>query len=178
MSAGGFWGPYYSQRDPISTTAEDTMAIEVDQSSGLHIFEVHAPTAGISFFAVVCGLVAIALAYGCYRKCCYMRLFGPSTYPSPPAPTPFPAPPTPAPQPSLEPLLQVMAFQSALQHQQRPALTYEPRQQFPSGRIYEPDPEVVVHPTSQEARFKRAPAAAPRGQPATSPPPPATDFDL
>ena len=75
MVHGAFWGPYYSPSSKTTTPAPTEMAIEVEQSSGFHVFELHAPTAGVSFFAIVCALIAVGLAYGCYKRCCFGRLF-------------------------------------------------------------------------------------------------------
>ena len=81
MSGIGFWGPYYApkeEKDPLLQLEEedDEMPTEIDESSGFHVLEIHAPTAGISFFAIALGLLAIGLAYGCYRRCCYAKIFG------------------------------------------------------------------------------------------------------
>ena len=161
MSSGGFWGPYYSPEDDFEWTTRPpttVMPVEIEQNSGFHILEIHAPSAGISFFAIVCGLIAVALAYGCYKRCCYARLFGPAptqfSVPPPPPPPPPPTAPAPAPASVMEPLLQLMALQGAMGPQRMIA-----DQRFPPGRItaYEDQPQVVVHPPTASARFVKPP---------------------
>ena len=117
MSHGAFWGPYYSRgrTTPSSVSTTSNMVVEVDESSGFHVFELHAPTAGVSFFALVCALIAVGLAYGCYKKCCFGRMFaGLEQAPVPPPPCyPMqPLPPQPHPDP-MQPLLGLLALQQA-----------------------------------------------------------------
>ena len=110
-----FWGPYYSDKELRSSTPppDNEMPVEVEQSTGFHVFELHAPSAGISFFAIVLGLIAVGLAYGCYRKCCFARIFStpPTPWHSMAAPPPVPIAPPPQPD-TLQPLLQLMALQN------------------------------------------------------------------
>ena len=143
-----FWGPYYSQKEVTQRSTE--MPTEVEQSTGFHVFELHAPSAGISFFAIICGLIAIGLAYGCYRRCCFARIFGSQ---SPPANQwiPMTQPPAfiqPPPQPQasdqVQPLLQLLALQ-AMQPSRLPAI-----RQDRSPPRFEPveEPYVPHQPTA------------------------------
>ena len=182
MSGGIFWGPYYTPGESVEWTTESStttsMPIEVEEErGGFHILEIHAPTAGISVFAIACGLVIVVLAYGCYRRCCFARIFGPTPphyAPPPPPPTTTPAPtPAPAPGAQLEPLLQFMALQSAMN---QPRMLTD--QRFPPGRIssFEDEPEVVVHPPRASARFSKPPRPSTSPAAATKPSP--VDLDL
>ena len=66
-----FYGPFYSSNETTTEKPVDNiMPVEVEQSTGFHVFELHAPTAGVSVLTIVVALIAIALAYGCYKKCC------------------------------------------------------------------------------------------------------------
>jgi len=61
-----FYGPYYSAKEATTTNTfeDDIMPVEVEESTGFHVFELHAPTAGVSILTLVVALIAIALAYG------------------------------------------------------------------------------------------------------------------
>ena len=174
MSAGGFWGPYYSAEDNLEWTTRattTTMPVEIEESTGFHVFEIHAPSAGISFFAIVCGLIAVALAYGCYKRCCYARIFGPQ--PTQFAMPPPPPPAQPAPAPAMEPLLQMMAIQNAMSQQRVMA-----GQRYLPGSIttYEDHPEVLVHPPTASARYAKP--ARPSRPSAPRSPSPAASLEL
>lgn len=121
MSGGVFWGPYYSSdrgRKTTTTTEDPIMPVEIDNSSGLHVFELHMPSVGVSFFALIFALIAIGFAYGLYLKCCSG---GPCCGSSQQQ---LPVHHVPAVQQdnSMQPLLQVMALQAMQQQalQQRP----------------------------------------------------------
>ena len=165
-----FYGPNYPYRKlvtekPCVCKCDDTMPIEIDESSGLHVFEIHAPTAGISVFTIAIALVAIALAYGCYKKCCGTFTFtrqNPGMFPMQPMPpmVPFqqqapytapPALPAPAPaSPDIQPLLNMVALQ-AIRNQSSPLAIEQPRlQREPSGTIYTlPEEPVPRRPPSR-----------------------------
>ena len=141
------------------------MPVEVEQSTGFHVIELHAPSVGVSFFAIVCALIAVGLAYGCYKRCCAVRLFPaqPQALPLPPPYTQSLAPAVPPTYDSVQPLLQVMALQHALQnpsaHFPRIPTRYEP------PRIYTLPEESTVTATAvqpspanaEEARAKTPP---------------------
>ena len=158
-----FRGPYYSldwKKTTVRYEEDDTMPVEVEQSSSFHVFEMHAPTAGVSFFAIVLALIAIGLAYGCYRKCCYARIFAPQQ-----SPVAFPLQPmapqlTPAAAPrsidQLQPLLQLLALQGALR---QPALPAPPPPPY-TRRITEL-PEATAVPQRTHQHPQRAPAVQP-----------------
>lgn len=154
MSGGSFWGPYYSREtERATTTTEDPiMPVEIDNSSGLHVFEVHAPSVGMSFFALVMALIALGFAYGLYKKCCSG---GPccGLHPPPP-PVPAVQPPQPA-QDQLQPLLQLLALQSF---------------QRPASPPPMPLPPVCYQPAFETARitaYEDVPTPAPSGLSAT-----------
>ena len=149
MVQGAFWGPYYSRNrgQRIVTTTEDTiMPVEVEQSTGFHVFELHAPSVGVSFFAIVCALIAVGLAYGCYKRCCAVRLFPaqPQALPLPPPYSQSLAPVMPPTYDSVQPLLQVMALQHALQnpstHFPRIPTRYEPPRIYRRSRLRRQQP--------------------------------------
>ena len=173
-----FYGPYYSESATTTKKPFDgtEMPIEVDQSSGFHVFELHAPTAGVSFFALIFALIAIGLAYGCYRRCCSASLLlprfqshpmnaMPQGIPMQPMPTAQPAPPV---QDPLQPLLSMVALQRAISGPAAPSapppLSYEaPRgQREPPGFIYTLPEEPAV-----QSRPPR-PAVAPQATPSAS----------
>ena len=47
----------------------DSVETFVENSSGTHFLEIHAPTAGVSFLAVFIAVVAVIFLYALYRKC-------------------------------------------------------------------------------------------------------------
>ena len=120
MSAIGFWGPYYSEKPgskKVIVTDDNIMPVEVEESSGFHVVELHAPSMGVSFFALVAALIAIGFAYGCYKKCCSSNGF---TLPFFNHPVQQAIPMNPIPPPAqiqtpdpLQPMLQLMALQQA-----------------------------------------------------------------
>ena len=163
MSGGSFWGPYYSRetkRATTTTTEDPIMPVEIDNSSGLHVFEAHAPSVGMSFFTLVMALIALGFAYGLYKKCCSG---GPCCGLGPPPP-PVQAVQTPQPaQDQLQPLLQILTLKLF----QRPAspppmllpsVCYQPA--FETARItaYEDVPSPAPSDLSATPTF---PATAP-----------------
>ena len=172
MSGIGFWGPYYSSSkttvSPLQKALQDddTMPTEIEQSSGFHVFEIHAPTAGVSFLAIVCALIAIGLAYGCYKKCCSVYLRGtgatppwyslqPPAFPMSPVPHYMPPPPPPQPpQPALEQVQLMLAVQQAMQ----PRVPQIRRERSPPR--FTPADEEPSAPPTQESRYQ--PTVEPR----------------
>ena len=47
----------------------DTQTNMVEESSGTHFLEIHAPTAGLGFFTIFALLLSFICLYGLYRKC-------------------------------------------------------------------------------------------------------------
>ena len=130
MSGIGFWGPYYSRAtEKKEEQVIDDMTVEVEQNSGFHLFELHAPSMGVSFFALVAALIALGFAYGCYKKFCGLNsCFGaqpnynavPHSIPMQSMPTnlsyyPPPLPSAPPSSEMIQPLLQMLAMQNANQ---------------------------------------------------------------
>ena len=131
-----FYGPYYSERErkPETNNYQDnTMPVEVEESSGFHVFEVHAPTAGISFFSFIVALIAIAMAYGCYRKCCAAYMSFGRQQPQQPQAIQMQPIQAPAQPDQLQPLLQIMALQALRPTAPALELPPPPRQCEPSG---------------------------------------------
>ena len=168
MVQGAFWGPYYSRDrgQRIVTTTEDTiMPVEVEQSTGFHVIEIHAPSVGVSSFAIVCALIAVGLAYGCYKRCCAMRLFPaqPQAMPLPPPYTQSLAPAAPPAYDTVQPLLQVMALQHALQNPSAQLSRIPSR--YETSRIYTLPEEPTVTATAVQPSPTNAEEAC-----ATTPP--------
>ena len=133
------------------------MPVEVEESTGFHVFELHAPTAGVSILTLVVALIAIALAYGCYKKCCGigfglpgrntaypwypMQPMGPVLQQAPPAAPPAQVaanlPPN-SNEAAMQSIINMVALQALRNQVVTPPLALEPPsiQREPPGAIY------------------------------------------
>lgn len=98
-----------SKEEVSDDHSTNIQATEVDASSGLHIFEFHMPTAGLSFGTVLFICMIIALVIWLKKKCKCIRLhrrYHTRDLPFFYHPAGFQQPPPPIYRPTVRPLLQ------------------------------------------------------------------------